>query len=84
MLITSIYMPVLVDFLFRNVTTNYIMPTFLCLQDYYMIKKTRIFFVKDEGKKASHKVIFFLLMQVVLFLIFKAFESIEMCLNVMR
>lgn len=50
----------------------------------YMIKKTRIFFVKDEGKKANHKVIFFLLMQVVLFLIFKAFESIEMCLNVMR
>lgn len=50
----------------------------------YMIKKTRIFFVKDEGKKASHKVIFVLLMQVVLFLIFKAFESIEMCLNVMR
>lgn len=52
----------------------------------YMIKKTRIFFVKDEGKKASHKVIFFVskLMQVVLFLIFKAFESIEMCLNVMR
>lgn len=25
----------------------------------YMIKKTRIFFVKDEGKKASHKIIFF-------------------------
>lgn len=51
----------------------------------YMIKKTRIVFVKDEGKKASHKVIkFFLLMQVVLFLIFRAFESIEMCLNVMR